>query len=134
IAGKFFRGDPALAVFKLKRGVKGVIQFLNENDEGANIGIAQAAPGIVAFKLIDEPARIVDPDVKLIAGVAEESARDLIQFAGRGTSHSAEMNGTASINDAIFQINPDLSIGTLEQALDLAEERFVHTKDGRSPS
>ena len=43
IAGKFFGGDSALAVFKLERGVESMIQFLNENDEGANVGIAQAA-------------------------------------------------------------------------------------------
>jgi len=134
IAGKFLRGDAALAVFKLKRGMKSVIQFLNKNDEGANVKIAQAAPGIVAFELINEPARIIDPDIELIAGVAEESARDLIQFAGRGTSQFAEMNGTGPINDAIFEINADLGVSALEQALDLAEERFVHTNDGRSPS
>ena len=134
IAGKFFGGDPALAVFKLKRGVKGVIQFLNENDERTNIAIAQAAPGIVAFELINEPARIIDPDIELIAGVTEESTRDLIQFAGRGTSQFAEMNGTGPINDAIFEINADLGVSALEQALDLAEERFVHTNHGRSPS
>ena len=134
IAGEFFRGDPALAVFKLKRGMKSVIQFLDENDEGANVKIAQAAPGIVAFELINEPARIIDPDIELIAGVAEESARDLIQFAGRGASQFAEMNGTGPINDAIFEINTDLGVSALEQALDLAEERFVHTNDGRSPS
>ena len=134
IAGKFFGGDPALAIFKLERGVERVIQFLNENDEGANVGIAQAAPGIVAFELINEPARIIDPDIELIAGVAKEGARDLIQFAGRGASQFAEMNGTGPINDAIFEINADLCVGALEQALDLAEERFVHTNDGRSPS
>ena len=134
IAGKFLGGDPALAIFKLEGGMQRVIQFLNENDEGADIGIAQTAPGIVAFELINEPARIIDPDIELIAGVAEESTRDLIQFASRGASQFAEMNGTSPINDAIFQINPDLGIGTFEQALDLAEESFVHTNDGRSPS
>src|SRR5207249_11285449 len=128
------RRDPTLAGFKLKRGMKSVIQFLYENDEGANVKIAQSAPGIVAFELINEPTRIIEPDIELIAGVAEESTRDLIQFAGRGASQFAEMNGTSSINDAIFQINPDLGIGTFEQALDLAEESFVHTNDGRSPS
>ena len=40
IAGKFFGGDPALAIFELEGGVQGVIQFLNKNDEGANVGIA----------------------------------------------------------------------------------------------
>ena len=134
IAGKFFGGDPALAVLKLESGVESVIQFLNKNDEGANVGIAQAAPGIVAFELVNEPARIIDPDIELVAGVTEESTRDLIQFAGRGASQFAEMNGTGPINDAIFKVNPDVSVGTFEQALDLAEERFVHTNDGRSPS
>src|SRR5205823_4411768 len=85
----------------------------------------QAAPGIVAFELINEPARIIDPDIEVIAGVAEESARDLIQFAGRGASQFAEMNGTGPINDAIFEINTDLGVSALEQALDLAEERII---------
>src|SRR5439155_21379774 len=134
IAGKFLGGDPALAIFKLERGVKGVVQFLNKDDEGANIGIAQPAPGIVAFELINEPTRIIDPDIELIAGVAEESTRDLIQFAGRRASQFAEVNGTGPINDAIFEINTDLGVSALEQALELAEERFVHTNDGRSPS
>src|SRR5438477_456912 len=32
------------------------------------------------------------------------------------------------------EISTDLGVSALEQALDLAEERFVHTNDGRSPS
>src|SRR6476646_12138583 len=40
IARKFFRGDPALAVLELERGVERMIQFLHENDQGANVGIA----------------------------------------------------------------------------------------------
>src|SRR5438105_5938422 len=99
IARKFFGGDPALAILELEGGVQGVVQFLNKNNERANVGIAQSAARVVAFELIDEPARIVNPDVKLIAGVAEKSARDLIQFAGRGASQFAEMNRAGPIND-----------------------------------
>src|SRR3984893_15206677 len=134
IARKFFGGDAALAIFELEGGVQGVVQFLNKNDEGANVGIAQAAARVVPFELIDEPARIVNPDVKLIAGVAEKSARDLVQFAGRGASQFAEMNGAGPINDAIFEINADLRVSAFEQALDLAEERFFHRNVGRSLS
>ena len=38
VARKFFRGDLALAVLELERGVQRVIEFLDENDEGANVG------------------------------------------------------------------------------------------------
>ena len=89
IAREFFGGDAALTVIKLKRGMQCVVQFLNENNEGANIRIAQAAARIVAFQLIDEPARIVNSDVKLITGVAEKSARHFIQLARRSTSQFA---------------------------------------------
>src|SRR5438132_1913576 len=117
IARKFFRGDPALAIFELEGGVQGVVQFLNKNNERANVGIAQSAARVVAFELIDEPARIVDPDIKLIARVAEKSARDLIQFAGRGAGQFAEMNRAGPINDAIFEINADLRVSAFEQTL-----------------
>ncbi len=40
IAGKIFRGDLTRAIFKLERGVKGVIDFFNERDERADIVIA----------------------------------------------------------------------------------------------
>ena len=56
IAGKFFRGDPAVAVLELERRMQRVIQFLNENNEGTNIRIAQSATRVVPLELIDEPA------------------------------------------------------------------------------
>ena len=134
IARKFFGGDSALAVLELERGVERMIQFLNENDKGSNVGIAQSAARVMAFKLIDQPARIVDPDVKLIAGVSKKSACDFVQFAGGSAGQFAEVNGTGSINDAIFEINPDLGVGPFKQPLNLAEEGFVHTSVGRWPS
>ena len=114
IARKFFRGDPALAVLELERGVQRVIQFLNENDEGANVGIAQSAARVMPLELIDEPARIIDPDVKLIAGVPKKSAREFVQFARGSAGQLAELNGTGAINNAIFEINPDLRVGAFE--------------------
>ena len=56
IARKFFRGDPAMAILELERRMQRVIQFFNENDEGANIGIAQSAARVMPLELIDEPA------------------------------------------------------------------------------
>src|SRR6266480_3892316 len=61
IARKFFRRDPALAALELECGVQRVIQFLNENDKGANVGIAQTAARIMSLELIDEPTRIINP-------------------------------------------------------------------------
>jgi len=59
IARKFFGGDSAVAALELEGGVERVIQFFHENNEGANVGIAQSAARVMAFKLIDQPARIV---------------------------------------------------------------------------
>jgi len=42
---------------------------------------------------------------------------------------------TRPIDQAIFQINPDLRIRPLKQSLDLAKERLVHKlSDGRMSS
>src|SRR5439155_17920987 len=129
-----FRSNLALAALELERGVQGVIQFLNENDEGANIGITQAATRVMSLELIDEPARIINPNIKLIAGVPQKSAGEFVQFARGSTGQLAELNGAGAIDNAIFQINTDLRVGAFEEALDLTEKRFVHKSVGLSPS
>ena len=45
-----------MAILELERRMQRVIQFFNENDEGANIGIAQSAARVIPLELIDEPA------------------------------------------------------------------------------
>ena len=83
IARKIFRGDPALAVLELERGMEGMIEFLHKNDEGANVGFAQSAARVVLFELIDQPARIIDPDIKLIVGRAEEKCAPVRSIRAR---------------------------------------------------
>src|SRR5215471_5574013 len=58
IARKIFRSDLADSTFELKRRMQGMIQFLNEHDQRANIAITNACARIVLLQLFNEPARI----------------------------------------------------------------------------
>ena len=83
IAGKIFRRDLALTVLELKRRVQRVIDFFHEDDERTDVAVAQSGARVVPLKLFDEPARIVNADIKLIIRTPQKSARELAQFAGR---------------------------------------------------
>ena len=77
-------------------------------------------------------AFIADPAVRLIGveagGEQISRGRHAARFAGGRAGQFAEVNGTGSIDDAIFEINPDLGVGPLEQFLNLTEERLVHRR------
>ena len=57
--------------------MQGVIEFLHEHDERADIAIAHACAGIVLFELLNEPARIVNTHIKLISSATQKRAREL---------------------------------------------------------
>src|SRR4030095_5517407 len=69
---------------------------------------------------------IINADIKLIVRRAQESARQLAQFARRSAGQSRELPATPLINQAILEVDPDLRVSPLEKALDLTEECFVH--------
>src|SRR5207237_1327752 len=77
--------DGADAALELERGMKGVVDFLDKGDELADVGIVQAAPGVVPLELLDEPLRIVDADAEMVPRATQERA---CQFAKlpRGSS------------------------------------------------
>src|SRR5205085_10638780 len=81
VAGEIFRGDLAFAPLELKGGVQRVVELLHEGDERPDVAIAQAGTGIVALELFDQPARIINSDVKLIVGATQESAGQLAELA-----------------------------------------------------
>jgi len=114
IAHKIFRANLARTAFKLERGVKRVIDFFHKHDERTNIVIAQAGAGIVPLKLFDQPARVINTDVKAIVGAPEERAGQLAQFPGRFSRQDRQLPAARSINQAIFQVDPDLRVGPLE--------------------
>jgi len=55
IASKILRCDLTRAIFKLKRGMKRVIDFFYERDERTDIVIAQASARVVSLELFDQP-------------------------------------------------------------------------------
>src|SRR5437667_375487 len=134
IAREIFRSDLARAAFKLKRGVQCMIDFFHEHDERPDIAITHPRARIVFFELFNEPARIVNTDVKLVAGAAQKRARELAQFSGGFSRQDRQLRTTRPINQAIFQIDPDLRIRSLKQSLDLAKERLVHRHSEERPA
>src|SRR5215831_13141997 len=74
VARKIFRRDLAHAAFELERGVQGVIQFFNKRDQRSDIAIPQPRTRIVLFQLFNEPAGIINADVKLVAGPSQKCA------------------------------------------------------------
>src|SRR6202011_1989237 len=80
VTSKIFRPDLAGAVFELKCGVEPVIDLFHERDQRPDVAIAQSRTRIVLLELFDQPARIVDSDVKATVSGAQESPRQLAQF------------------------------------------------------
>src|SRR5438093_12012334 len=66
IARERFAVDFPNARFKLQRGMQRMIDFLDEDDQRANVFAAQAMPRIVFLQLLDQPLRVVDADEKLV--------------------------------------------------------------------
>ena len=119
---------------ELERGVQRVIDFFHEHDERPDIAIAQAGARIVALELFDQPARIINADVKPIVRAAQKRARQLAQLARRSSGQDRQLRAALPIDQAIFEVDADLRIGALEQALDLTEKRLVHKKSDWLPS
>src|SRR5205814_6399874 len=135
IAGEIFRSDLARAAFELKRGVQCMIDFFHKHDQRPDIAITQPRAGIVLFELFNEPARIINTNVKLIPGLPQKCAREVAQFSGGFSRQDRQLRATRPIDQAIFQVDPDLRIRSLKQFLDLAKERLVHKQsDGRASS
>ena len=87
------------------------------------------------FELLDQPTGIINPDVKLVSRSAQKRARKFTQFTRGFSREDRQLRTARPIDQAIFQIDPDLRVGSLEQFLDLAEERLVHKQsDGRASS
>ena len=109
-----------------------MIDLFHEYNERSDIALTQSTARVVLFELFNEPARIINTNLKLIAGLPQKCARKLAQFAGRSSRQDRQLRTTRAIDQAIFQVDPDLRIGALKQSLDLAEERLVHKlSDGR---
>src|ERR1043165_8782130 len=87
------------------------------------------------FELFNQPARIINADIELVARAAQKSAREFAQFARRSSGEHRQLRAARPIDQTIFQINSNLRVRSFEQLLDLAEERLVHKQsDGRAPS
>src|SRR4029453_11128091 len=79
VAREIFRRDLAHSVFELERGVQRVIQFFHEHDQRPDVAVTQARTRIVLFELFNEPAGIINADIKLVAGSPQKSAREFAQ-------------------------------------------------------
>src|SRR3954451_3479183 len=82
VARKIFRGDLAHSAFELERSMQRMIEFFNKRDQRPDIAIPQPCPRIVLFELINQPAGIINADVKLVARSPQERPRQFTQFQG----------------------------------------------------
>jgi len=114
IARKIFRRDLAHSAFELQRGVQRMIQFFNKRDQRSDVPIPKAGTRIVLFELVNQPAGIINADVKLIAGSPQKRARELTQFPGRVPCEHRQLRTARSINQTILQIDSDLRVRALE--------------------
>src|SRR3954463_3239974 len=92
---EIFRGNGALAFLELESGVERVVDLFHERDERADVSIAQAGPRIVPFQLLDQPPGIINPDVKLIVSVPQESPGQLAQLARVGPGQAGKLRASA---------------------------------------
>lgn len=132
IAGVVFAGDLIDAALELEGGVEGMIDFFDEGDQREDIGIAKSFSGVMAFQLIDQPAGVVDADMELAVGFAEESAGEFAEFAGGGSGGASELARALGVDEAVFEVDPDLGVGPFEKLLDFAEKRGAHERKDRS--
>jgi hypothetical protein len=107
-----------------------VVDFLHESDQRTNVLIGDAGARIVTFQLFDQPPRIINADVKPIVRRPEKSPGERAQFASRFPGQNRKLPATATIDQAILQIDPHLRVGPFEKFLDLTEKSFVHNSSG----
>ena len=66
------------------------------------------------FELVNQPAGIINADVKLVAGSPQKRARELAQFPGRRACEHRQLRTACPINETIFQIDSDLRVRAFE--------------------
>src|SRR6266550_2581266 len=112
-----------------------MIKFFYEHNQRPDIAVTHSCSRIVLFELFNEPARIVNANIELIARLPQKCASQLAQFTRRFSSQDRQLRAARPIDQAIFQIDPNLCVRSLKQFLDLAEQRLVHREsDGRASS
>ncbi len=135
IARKIFHADLVRAVLKLERSVKRMIDLLHEHDERSNVVIAQSGARIVPLQLVDQPARIINADVKPIVGAPQKRAGQFAQFARRSSGQDRQLRAALPVDQTILEINPNLRVSAFEKPLDLTKKRLIHRQsDGRRSS
>jgi hypothetical protein len=97
--------------------MQGMIDLFHEHDERSNIRIREAAARIVFFQLLDQPARIINPNVQSIIRSPEECARQIAQLSRGCACQTGQMGTSGTINQAVFQIDADIGVSALKQTL-----------------
>ena len=91
-----------------------VIQFFHEHNQRPNIAVANSRARIVLFELLNEPARIVNADVKLVPRASQKCAREFAQFDSGFSSKDRQLRATRAIDETVLQIDSDLRVGSLK--------------------
>src|SRR5205085_12692391 len=65
----------------------------------------QACAWIMLFKLVNQPARIINADVKLLTGAPQKRARKFAEFPSRFAGQYGQLRAAGPINQTIFEID-----------------------------
>ena len=87
-----------------------MVEFFDKHDQRPDVAIAQDRARIMLFKLFNQPARIINADVKLVAGAPQKRARKFAEFPGRFAGQYGQLRAARAINQTIFKIDPDLRV------------------------
>src|ERR1043166_3465891 len=68
---------------------------------------------------------MIDADIQAIIRGAQKCPGQFTELARRTSGQHRQLRAALAIDQAILQIDPDLRIRALEQALDLAKQQFV---------
>jgi len=111
---KIFRCDLAHSAFELERGVQRMVEFFNKRDQRSDISVPHPSTRIVLFELFNQPARIINADVKLVACPPQKCAGEFAQFPRRCPCEHRQLRRARPINQTIFQIDSDLRVRSFE--------------------
>ena len=87
-----------------------MVEFFNKRDQRSDIPVPKARTRIVLFELFNQPAGIINADVKLVAGSPQKCAREFAQFACRSSGEHRQLRAARPINQTIFQIDSNLRV------------------------
>ncbi len=96
---------------------------LDEGDERADILVVEPGARVVFLKLLDKPLRVVNANAEASVCRTEKCPGERAEFAGLRPREQFKLPAPAAVDETFFEVDPDAGVCSLEEGLDLGEER-----------